>query len=257
MQGIVAIYIIVFIVITLTIAAIIFVMLVSHRKKVSILENHLRKEAEFEKTILLKEIQNQKIVLSERARIARDMHDDLGAGLSAIKLQLEFVNRKLENGNTVEDDINDLMASADSLHLSMREMLWNLNASELDSHSFSKYAARYSQQFLERANIQIQIHQQLGEAAVTFSPEKSRHLLMCLKEGLNNVVKHSKANIVELNLIQNDQSFEIHLQDNGVGFSDRQPEGMGLENIQNRMKNIGGYATWTSTESGCLLVLCL
>jgi len=255
MKSIAAVYIIITIVVLLLIASIVLIIVFIRRKQHLTLQQHRLKEAGLEKEVLLQKIESQQLLIEERNRISRDMHDDLGAGLSALRLHLELINKKIEAGATINEDIDDLLASTDSLHLSMREMLWNLNSTHLDTGSFSDYAARYTREFLGKAPIQTEIGKHRHAPACTLSPEATRHLLMCLKEGLNNILKHSRADRVTLSFTHTPGLFEIQLKDNGVGVTGASSRGMGIRNIRERMAAIGGMAEWSSSADGCLLVL--
>ena len=77
------------------------------------------------------------------------MHDDLGAGISALKLQAEFLKQKAENDD-LQSDIDELLKTSEEMNISMREMLWSLNSGNDTLGSFIDYAILYTGNFLKK-----------------------------------------------------------------------------------------------------------
>jgi two-component system sensor histidine kinase DesK len=74
------------------------------------------------------------------------MHDDLGAGISALKLQAEFIKQKVDD-QSVKADVDDLLKTAGEMNLSMREMLWSLNSTNDNLGNFMQYVVQYAEVF--------------------------------------------------------------------------------------------------------------
>lgn len=108
------------------------------------------KQAEHQNEILQKELERQQSIQLERERISHDMHDDLGAGISALKLQTEFLKEKLKHDKNLQKDLDDLLKTSADMNLSMREMLWNLNKTNDTLQRLVQYISSYAENFLAK-----------------------------------------------------------------------------------------------------------
>lgn len=245
-------YTIFFCILILIILFVIFVVIVYNRKQLLYLKEQQLKEAEYQNQLLQKELEQQKSIEKERERISHDMHDDLGAGISALKLQAEFLKYKIED-NGLQNDIDELLKTSEEMNISMREMLWSLNSGNDTLGSFVDYAILYTGNFLKKTKITLHSECEDIISDTPISTELRRNLFLCLKEAVNNVYKHSEANAVKLSFSQNKNKFLIVIQDNGIGIPDNQSPGNGLRNMKRRMNETGGDCSILSTSSGTCL----
>ncbi len=242
-------YIIAVIVIMLFIAFIIFVVLMYNKKQLLYLKEQQLKEAEHQNQLLQKELEKQKSIEQERERISHDMHDDLGAGISALKLQAEFLKQKAEDGD-LQNDIDELLKTSEEMNLSMREMLWSLNSGNDTLGSFIDYAIQYTGNFLKKTKIKLSSESEDIISETPISTELRRNMFLCLKEALNNAYKHSQSNQLKLSFVQKDKEFIMKISDNGVGISHENAEGNGLRNMKRRMQEQNGECQILSEGSG-------
>ncbi|MGJ7030017.1 sensor histidine kinase [Niabella hirudinis] len=203
-----------------------------------------------ENKLLETELQRQKDIISERERISIDMHDDLGAGISAIKLQAEFLKEKLREQPAIQNDVDDLLQTSFEMNRSMREMLWSLDSNNNSPEQFAQYAASYAELFLKKAGIHCIIGTEGLQPEQLMSVATRRNLFLCLKEALNNIYKHSKATTVHILFEWQHAHFLLQLSDNGIGLPSSITRGNGLQNMQQRMKNIGGTFEIEPLSSG-------
>ncbi|AZA87070.1 two-component sensor histidine kinase [Chryseobacterium shandongense] len=206
------------------------------------------KESEYQNQLLQKELEKQKLIEKERERISHDMHDDLGAGISALKLQAEFLKQRAED-EELKNDIEELLKTSEEMNLSMREMLWSLNSGNDTLGGFIDYAKIYAQNFLKKTNIQLMVEDENVISETVISTEQRRNLFLCLKEALNNAYKHSKSSQIKLSFAQKDKEFIMKISDNGIGIGTNNQEGNGLRNMKRRMKEQNGHCEFT-TENG-------
>ena len=242
------VYIIAIIVMMLFVGFIIFVVLIYNRKQLLYIKEKQLQEAEYQNQLLQKELEKQKSIEQERERISHDMHDDLGAGISALKLQAEFLKQKVEDED-LKTDIDELLKTSEEMNISMREMLWSLNSGNDTIDSFVEYAKIYATSFLKITKIQfiLEVENIVFETIIT--TEQRRNLFLCLKESLNNAYKHSKSNQLRLSFIQKDKEFMMKISDNGIGINETHTEGNGLRNMKRRMQEQNGHCEVT-TENG-------
>lgn len=232
-------YIVIALIMISFVAFIIFVVLTYNRKQLLYLKEKQLQESEHQNQLLQKELEKQKLIEQERERISHDMHDDLGAGISALKLQAEFLKQKA-NDNDLIDDINELLKTSEEMNISMREMLWSLNSGNDTLGSFVNYAKLYSENFLKKSKIKLNVSIENIQNDKAISTEQRRNLFLCLKEALNNAYKHSEASQIYLSLIQKDKEFMMKISDNGIGTNPENSKGNGLRNMHRRMDEQNG-----------------
>lgn len=233
-------YIIAMFIMIAFIGFIIFVVLMYNRKQLLNLKENQLKESEHQNQLLQKELEKQKSIEAERERISHDMHDDLGAGISALKLQAEFLKQRAENDD-LKNDIDELLKTSEEMNLSMREMLWSLNSGNDTLGSFIDYSKIYAQNFLKKTKILLLTESENVVLETVITTEQRRNLFLCLKEALNNAYKHSQSNQIKLSFIQKDKEFMMKISDNGIGINRENSEGNGLRNMKRRMQEQNGY----------------
>lgn len=228
-------------------AFIIFVVVMYNKKQILYLKEK-QLNAEHQNQLLQKELEKQKSIEAERERISHDMHDDLGAGISALKLQAEFLKQRAENDD-LKNDIDELLKTSEEMNLSMREMLWSLNSGNDTLGSFIDYSKIYAQNFLKKTKILLLTESENVVLETVITTEQRRNLFLCLKEALNNAYKHSQSNQIKLSFIQKDKEFMMKISDNGIGINHEKSKGNGLRNMKRRMQEQNGHCEVT-TENG-------
>ncbi len=241
-------YILALIIMMSFVGFIIMIVVMYNRKQLLYLKEKQLKESEHQNQLLQKELEKQKLIEKERERISHDMHDDLGAGISALKLQAEFLKQRAED-EELKNDIEELLKTSEEMNLSMREMLWSLNSGNDTLGSFIDYAKIYAQNFLKRTTIVIITESGKIAEETTISTEQRRNLFLCLKEALNNIYKHSQASEIKLSFSQKEKEFIMKISDNGIGINHKNPDGNGLRNMKRRMQEQNGHCEIT-TENG-------
>ena len=232
---------------------IVMVVMVYKKKQLVFQKEKLLQEIQFRNGILEKELEIQKKVQEERERISHDMHDDLGAGISALKLQAEFIKQKVED-EMIKADVDDLLKTAGEMNLSMREMLWSLNSDNDNLVNFMQYVAQYAENFFKKTDIKITVKREVYSPETKLNSEVRRNLFLCAKEAFNNIYKHSKASDINILFsLNNNEMFTMQIIDNGLGISEKSSSGYGLQNMLKRMKVVGGECQISSSENGLTL----
>lgn len=171
----------------------------------------------------------------ERTRIARDLHDELGADLTEISM-LAQDGPEPPTGHLarVSALIHNLVAKLD-------EVVWAVDPSMDNTVSLATYLTGFAEEFLEAAKVtcRVRMPAPLPERPL---PAHIRHqLFLAVKEALNNAVRHGKAKEISLQLGWNEHTLEITIQDQGKGFDVSQPaSGHGLRNLEQRLAGING-----------------
>jgi len=242
------VYIIAIILLIMFTSFIILIIILHNKKQIFFLQQQKLQQSEHQNQLLQKELEKQKSIEAERERISHDMHDDLGAGISALKLQAEFLKQRAENDD-LKNDIDELLKTSEEMNLSMREMLWSLNSGNDTLGSFIDYSKMYAQNFLKKTKILLLTESENVVLETVITTEQRRNLFLCLKEALNNAYKHSQSNQIKLSFIQKDKEFMMKISDNGIGINHEKSEGNGLRNMKRRMQEQNGHCKVT-TENG-------
>ncbi|WP_312300044.1 sensor histidine kinase [Chryseobacterium sp.] len=246
------VYITAIIVMMLFVGFIIFIVVMYNRKQLLNLKEKQLKEAEYQNQLLQNELEKQKMLEHERERISHDMHDDLGAGISALKLQAEFLRQRAED-RELQKDIDEMLKTSEEMNISMREMLWSLNSGNDTLGSFTDYAISYAGNFLKKTKIVLRSECEDIITETPVSTEQRRNMFLCLKEAVNNAYKHSQADQLKLTFSQNANVFIMKISDNGKGIPEECRKGNGLRNMKRRMDELNGECRILSEKPGTSL----
>lgn len=228
---------------------IILIVVVYKKKQTVFIKEKLLQEVEYKNQILEKEIEIQKKIQEERERISHDMHDDLGAGISALKLQAEFIKQKLED-QTLKTDIDDLLKTSEEMNLSMREMLWSLNSDNDNLGNFMQYVILYAESFFKNTSVKINVKKNIIDPETRINAEIRRNLFLCAKEALNNIYKHSQSQKIDFIFSAEEHQFCMEIKDDGIGVSQKKNSGNGLHNMKRRMSDLYGEFSIIPSEKG-------
>ena len=189
---------------------------------------------EFEKEIAVYKAQQE-----ERERISADMHDELGSGMTAIRLMSEIARNKMKENTPVE--IEKISSSADDILNKMNAIIWSMNSGNDTLDNLIAYIRSWSQEYFENTLITCRIITPSEIPEKEISGNKRRNIFLCVKESLNNVLKHSSAKLVTIKITTN-QTLTIEIADNGIGIDlhNLRRFGNGLKNITHRMETIDG-----------------
>jgi len=196
--------------------------------------------------------ERQRDIERERTRIARDIHDDLGAHLTRITMISESTRAELDNPAHVAAGLNRIYDTARELTLSMDEIVWAINPRHDTLEGLATYLEKFAQDWLITAGLRCRLDLPVQFPEWHLASELRHNLFLACKEALHNVVKHSHASEVYIRLVINKTDFELSVEDNGCGFSPEtklHPRGgpsprhsadNGLENMLRRLSGIGG-----------------
>jgi signal transduction histidine kinase len=168
------------------------------------------------------------------------MHDDIGAGLSGIKLLTEMTKRKIKDENA-SGDIEKIYQSVGDISAKMKEVIWSLNTENDHLSSLISYIQRQVRQWLENYPCQLRITIPEHIPDVEISGESRRNILLTVKEAVHNIIKHSGADKVDVSIVC-DKHLLISVSDNGKGFylNEHADAGNGLKNMKQRIDHLNG-----------------
>jgi len=200
----------------------------------------------------------QQLLQRERARIARDIHDDLGAGLTHLVLLGETAQKELAGDAKACTQFERISEVGRKLVGAIDEVVWTVNSQRDSLRDFEIYICRYAENFLRARSIRCRLDVDDEIPQINFDLATRRSLFLAIKEILNNSTKHSGATEVSLGIHVVRETVHVTIADNGKGFdfSTRDLSRNGLTNMAQRMAELGGGCTVTSKPgAGCRIEL--
>jgi ligand-binding sensor domain-containing protein/signal transduction histidine kinase len=198
----------------------------------------------------LERLERQRAIERERTRIAKDIHDDLGASLTRITMLSQSVRTDM-NHSPATDDLDRIFDTAREMTRAMDEIVWAVNPQHDTLDSLATYLGRYAQGFLASVHISCRLDVPMQLPSWPLTAEVRHNLFLAFKEALHNAVKHSKTTEVHIRLTIDAHGFALCLEDKGCGFQAEQwnsrgldplrpGSGNGLANMRQRLAEIGG-----------------
>jgi signal transduction histidine kinase len=200
----------------------------------------------------LERLERLRAVERERARIAQDIHDNLGANLTRISLLSQSANSELENPAQAAVQLERIYGTARELTRAMDEIVWAVNPQYDTLDSLASYLGNFAQEFLGSLDIRCRLDVPLQLPQWPVTAEVRHNLFLAFKEALHNVVKHAAASEVQVALKLEANQLTLTVADNGRDFvvndpapkpptnPDRIMHGHGLPNMKRRLAEIGG-----------------
>jgi len=195
-------------------------------------------------------------IQTERQRISGDMHDDIGTGLSTMLIYVNMLKTKLA-GSIEYPDVERVASLGHDLVTQMREIVWSFNPGNDSLESLLIFIRQYFAQLFEPLRYETRIIFPESIPGVALNGITRRNIYLCIKEALNNVIKHSGAHWIELNIQVTWDRLNISVRDDGIGFpgsSDGHFWGNGLKNMQSRMDQTRGRFQFFN-DGGAVIVI--
>jgi signal transduction histidine kinase len=189
----------------------------------------------------------QKAQEAERLRIAADMHDELGSGITAIRLMSEIGKTKM-SGNPLPE-LEKIGACADDLLNKMSAIIWSMDSAHDTLANLLGYIRTWSIEYFEDTAVDCKVFIPPIIPYKRVPGNKRRNIFLCVKESLNNAMKHAEATAVCIR-VECHHRLRIEISDNGRGMGPNKKNGLGngLRNMKNRMESVGGNFTIRQKE---------
>jgi len=193
-------------------------------------------------------LKREEALANERARISRDIHDDLGNGLSVVATLSELAHNDVEKG-TAHKRLDQIYDVANELARNVDEIVWAVNPKNDGWEPFLSYFEQYTEYFLGNSGLRFHFTRPVELVARPIASKTRHHLLLAVREAVGNVLKHASAKQVKITMRIDRTILEARVEDDGVGFDTSKKTGVGhdgLGNMTRRMKEAGGTLTVTS-----------
>jgi signal transduction histidine kinase/ligand-binding sensor domain-containing protein len=187
----------------------------------------------------------------ERARIARDMHDDLGAGLTQLALMAELAVDQPEGNDEAKERFGSIAQAARNVSGALDTIVWTVNPRNDTLARLIDYLGEFVAEYLATIGLELtlELPAEIPERAVP--SDVRHHVLLAVKEALNNVAKHANARRVTVRVALDAATLHIAIVDDGDGFDETavHTNGNGVGNLHQRMAAVGGAARIESNSS--------
>jgi signal transduction histidine kinase len=201
---------------------------------VAIIRLYYHRKLEKQKSLYEK----QQAVEQERTRIAMEMHDDLGSGLTTIRYLAGGLG--LQAGEGSKEKAEKIATSAKSLVDNMNDIIWSMKSDNSSLSETMAYIRKQAAEQLETAEINYSIDFPKDLPSIKLSNELKRNLLLIAKEAIHNIVKHSSATEVSLTAVFNNGELQLKIMDNGKGIdlAEISHFGNGMKNMRKRAEEV-------------------
>ena len=194
----------------------------------------------------LLKLEQQRALAAERARIARDLHDDLGTALTGLALELDVIGRDPKPELPVVNRLGQTAERTRALAERMREVVWSVNPRCDTVPSLASFLEQQISQFLRADGIKVELDFPEDIPALPIGGEARHQLALGVREALTNVIRHAKATEVVLSLAFEPNWLIVQVRDNGRGLQPAAKNGDGLRNMRDRLQSIGGTFDFTT-----------
>ncbi len=205
-------------------------------------------------------LRQQEALEKERARIARDIHDQVGASLTQVALLGELVETDKDSPADIEEHAKQISQTARETTRALDEIVWTVNPQNDTLEGLVNYICKYAQDYLAVAGVKYRLDVPSDLPATPIAPDVRHNVFLAAKEAVTNIVRHAKATSASIRMQLRDKSFIIEIEDNGRGLAgmdhERAKTRHGLSNMRKRMDDIGGeFALDPGRQAGAVVRL--
>jgi signal transduction histidine kinase/ligand-binding sensor domain-containing protein len=190
----------------------------------------------------LLKLEQQRALAQERARIARDLHDDLGTALTGMALELDVLGRDAHNNSPLVERLGKTSQHIRKLAERMREVVWVVNPRCDNLRSLADFLEDQATLLLQAAGLKVRLDFPVEIPDLPVAANVRHQLALSVREAFTNLIRHARASETTVRLELTCDKLVLRIHDNGCGF-DAQAElnkPHGLSNLKSRMEEIGG-----------------
>jgi signal transduction histidine kinase len=205
-------------------------------------------------------LRQQQALEKERSRIARDIHDQVGASLTQLALLGEMVESDKDSPEEAEAHARQISQTARETTRALDEIVWTVNPSNDSLEGLVNYICKHAQDYLSVAGLRYRLDVPAQLPAAAISPETRHNVFLASKEAVTNIVKHARASEAWIRLRLEPGKFTLEIEDNGRGPGGAKEKAAesrnGMRNMRKRLDDIGGeFSSGPGQQGGTLVRL--
>ncbi len=191
------------------------------------------------------QLQQQAMLEKQRQKLTADLHDDIGSSLSSLQLNSHIAKELIvkKNFDRAGKLLSTIENQAKELSNNISDIIWSMKNEKEAFGSFSDRVKTFTNQILHESNIKYTLFIDENIDQFITDIQIKKNLILIVKEAINNAVKHSKANLLNIKASIEEDEINIIIKDNGIGFDVQKSHGNGVLNIQKRTEELKGIYT--------------
>lgn len=222
---------------------------------------HQKKVNQFKFKLQLEELKKQELQFlaiqegeeKERVRLAQELHDGIGAALSGLKMNIDWVLRN-PNDASITDKLQFTHQGLDNAVVELREISHHLQPAFFGNKQLSAAIKEFAEQLNLKQNCVFEVY--VEDTLESMNANLKLNCYRIVTELMQNINKHAKATNASVQVINNDNQIQMIIDDNGIGFNVMQTsDGIGLLNIKNRVEVCKGKINIDSSSSGTSIII--
>ena len=184
----------------------------------------------------------QETLLYQKNEISKDLHDDIGSGLSSILIHADLLSKQPDVNDNQKLLLSKITLTGKDISQRMNAFIWSLNNENNNLRNFCEYLKQYASNLLDGTPIQLNFTQNIKDADhISIDGHYRKQLFFCVKELLNNALKHSGATKIKISILWKEKNqLQIIVKDNGKGLVKKNAFGNGLKNVEKRISEMQG-----------------
>lgn len=194
-----------------------------------------------------------------RTRIARDIHDDIGSGLTKIAMLSNDARRRVQESSTdLQATLDRIVGHSREVSAALSDIVWSVDPTHDTSMELVYHARNVAQRLFDGSNVEHSLRIEHKDPAHPVAPGVKHHIVMVMKEAINNALKYADAKLITVRLEAGAHAFTLEVTDDGKGFDTRAMArtGNGQRNMQARADSIGAtLSVKSSPGQGCSVSL--
>lgn len=198
----------------------------------------------------------QKTLLQQKNEISKDLHDDIGSGLSSILIHADLLLKSEQISEKQKVLASKISLTGKEISQRLNTFIWSLNTEHNTLQHFSEYVKLYGATLFDETPIAFSFSTTVEESeSIKMNGQIRKNLFYAIKEVLNNSLKHAESTKIDVKMkMVSSKQLQITIQDNGTGINKENAYGNGLKNIQNRVEQMNGIFSM-KTPKGLLTIL--
>ncbi len=202
------------------------------------------------------QLEQRRLLEAERARVAHDLHDELGAGLAQISLMGSLAQRSNTQADRSRGLLSQITDKSREMVAALDEIVWAVNPTHDTATSVKGYLSDYAQEFLQPTGMICRLGTDSLQSEQSLTSTQRHQVFLAFKEAMTNIVKHARATEVWIRISTTAEGLCIIVEDNGSGISSplKESSGHGIVSMRARLDQVGGSCEINSRPNGGTIV---